>query len=251
VALSRRSLLNTVRKPTSIIPALTFPLLFLAMSSAAFDRSTALSGFPEVDSFMQFVVATTIIQGALFGSIAAGTDMAIDGEGGFFERLIASPVARTSIIVGRLMGAATQGFVQAWLYIGITSLFGLRVEGGPLAMLLIAVVAALVSAGFGAVSVSFALRTGSAEAVQGSFPMLFVFLFISSAFFPRALMSGWFETVATVNPISHLIEGLRHLVIVGLDSSQFLKSLTVAGGLFVIGVTAANLALKSRLAVHS
>ncbi len=66
LALSRRSIITTVRQPTSIIPSLIFPLFFMALSSAAFDRTTQLPGFPEVDSFMQFVIATTILQGTLF-----------------------------------------------------------------------------------------------------------------------------------------------------------------------------------------
>lgn len=83
LALSRRSILTTVRQPTSIVPTLMFPLLFLAMSSAALDRSIALPGFPPVDSFMDFVVTTSIIQGAFFGSVVAGSAMATDIEGGF------------------------------------------------------------------------------------------------------------------------------------------------------------------------
>jgi ABC-2 type transport system permease protein len=248
VALGRRAVLDTVRKPTSVVPALTFPLLFLALSSAAFDRATSLPGFPPVDSFLQFVVATTIVQGSLFGSVAAGSDMATDIEGGFFDRLVVSPVARTSILVGRVMGSAALGFAQAWIYLGITSLFGLRVEGGVLGMLMIAVVAALLASGIGAVSVAFALRTGSSEAVQGSFPMLFAALFLSSAFFPRSLMDGWFRTVATANPLSHLIEGLRWQVTHGVGATEFLTALAVAGALFALGVGAAGLALRTRLA---
>ncbi|HYP24265.1 MAG TPA: hypothetical protein VEV43_11890 [Actinomycetota bacterium] len=52
VALSRRAIVTTVRQPTAILPAMTFPLLFMALSSAAFERSTNLPGFPEVDSLL-------------------------------------------------------------------------------------------------------------------------------------------------------------------------------------------------------
>ncbi|HEX9890885.1 MAG TPA: ABC transporter permease [Actinomycetota bacterium] len=246
-ALSRRSIVNTIRQPAAIVPALVFPLIFLALTAAALDRSTDLPGFPRVDSFLQFAVATTIVQGSLFGAIAAGADMAKDIEGGFFERLVASPVARTSILVGRLAGAATLGFTQAWIYLGITSLFGLEVEGGAVAMVLISLVSAVVGAGIGSLAVAFGLRTGSNEAVQGAFPLLFVLLFFSSAFFPRTLMEGWFAGVAGANPISHLIEGLRSLVITGLDAGELLNALAVAAGLLVLGIAAAAAALRGRL----
>jgi ABC-2 type transport system permease protein len=249
LALSRRSIVNIVRQPAAVVPAFLFPLMFLALTSASLNRSTQLPGFPQVDSFLQFAVATTIVQGALFGSIAAGSDMATDIEHGFFERLVASPVSRTSILVGRVAGAAVLGFVQALVFFGVTSLFGLNVVSGLPGILLVALVAAVISAGIGALAVAFGLRTGSAEAVQGSFPLLFVLMFFSSAFFPRNLMEGWFKTVATYNPISWLIEAARSLVIEGLNARDFFVALAVAAVIFALGTMLAGLALRRRLAV--
>jgi ABC-2 type transport system permease protein len=249
LALSRRAIANTFRQPAAIVPTLAFPLIFMALSSAAFDRTTSLPEFPPVESFLQFLIATTIVQGALFGATPAGADMAKDIENGFFERLVASPVARTSILVGRMAGVAVLSFVQAWLYFGVASLFGLEVAGGLLGMLLVAVVAAVIGAGIGSLMMAFAIRSGSAEAVQGSFPLMFVLFFFSNAFFPLELMEdGWFEAVASANPLSSLIDGLRHQVIFGADAGEFLTALAVAGGLFTVGVSLAAVALRARLA---
>lgn len=241
--------MTTVRQPTSVLPAFAFPLLFLALSSAAFERAIGLPGFPEVDSFLQFLIATSIVQGTLFGSVAAGTAMATDIEGGFFERLLATPAPRGSILVGRVMGAALLAFAQAWIFMGIGLLFGLDVEAGIAGMLMISVAAGLLGAGVGSIMMSFALRTGSAEAVQGSFPLLFAGLFLSGAFFPRDLMDGWFKTVAGFNPFTYLIEGLRTLVIEGLDAGAFLTALGVAGAIFAAGMILSHAALRRRLSV--
>lgn len=249
VALSRRAIVTTFRQPTAIIPAMTFPLLFMALSSAAFERSTSLPGFPEVDSFLQFLVATSIVQGTLFGSVAAGTAMATDIENGFFERLIAAPSSRTSILVGRVMGAAVLAFLQAWVFMGVATIFGLSVESGLPGMFLVALSASVLGAGVGAIAMSFALRTGSAEAVQGSFPLLFAGLFLSGAFFPRDLMDGWFKTVAGYNPFTYLIEGLRTLVIEGLDLAQFGTAIGVAAAIFAVGMLLSRAALRRRLSV--
>lgn len=249
--LSRRAVLNIVREPVAIIPSLTFPLLFLALNSAALERATQLPGFPPVESFLQFAVGTTIIQGAMFGAIAAGSAMATDIEGGFFERLIATPVSRISLLVSRVAGAALLSFLQAWIFFGVTLLFGLTVEGGLVSMVAVAFVASVFGAGVGAISMIFALRTGSSEAVQGAFPALFVFMFISSAFFPRDLMDGWFKTVATANPLSHMIEGVRGLIIGDFNWADTGKALAVAAGLFVLGLIASVAALRRRLAVMS
>ncbi|MDQ3957690.1 MAG: ABC transporter permease [Actinomycetota bacterium] len=249
VALSRRAVVNTFRQPTAILPAMVFPLLFMALSSAAFERSTRLPGFPEVDGFLQFLIATSIVQGTLFGSVAAGTAMATDIESGFFERLVATPSPRGAILAGRVMGAAVLAFVQAWVFMGVATIFGLRVESGLAGMLLVAVAAGVLGAGVGSIAMSFALRTGSAEAVQGSFPLLFAGLFLSGAFFPRNLMNGWFQTVAGYNPFSHLIEGLRALVIDGLDLSRFGTAIGIAAAIFAVGMLLSSAALRRRLAV--
>ena len=87
--------------------------MLAAVNAAAFNRSTTLSGFPEVDSFLDFLLPAVIMQGVLFGGVAGGNELAVDIEDGFFERLMASPVWRPSILVGRLAGSAVLGGFQA------------------------------------------------------------------------------------------------------------------------------------------
>lgn len=246
-ALAKRAVFNNIRQPASVVPSFIFPLLFLAMLSASLANSTRVPGFPPVDSFFQFMITTTIIQGTLFGSIAAGVGMAVDIEHGFFERLIASPVSRTSILFGPVAGSIALGFVQASWFLGIALIFGLHVEGGIAGMAVLVTVAALVAGGVGALNVALAIKTGSNEAVQGSFPLTFALMFLSSAFFPRNLMGGWFKSLATANPFSHLIEGLRTQVISGFDASQALSAYTVAAGLLVGGLLLSGVALRGRL----
>jgi ABC-2 type transport system permease protein len=246
-AFSKRSVINTVRQPAVIVPALIFPLMFLAMASSAMDRSTTLPGFPRVDSFLQFMIAATMIQGAIFGAISTGVDMAVDIEGGFFERLVSSPTSRTSIVAGRLTGAFLLGAFQTWFYFGVASIFGLDAEGGLVGVALVSLVVAVLSAGAGAALVALALKTGSAEAVQGSFPLVFVFMLISTAFFPRGLMDGWYGTLAGWNPVSYLIDGVREQFISGLDWNAFLMSLSIAVGIGAIGIFVSLIALRGRL----
>lgn len=247
-ALSRRSLINTIRQPIAIIPALTFPLVFLAINAAVLERSIQLPAFPPVDSFLQFMIATTIIQGGLFGAIASGSDMARDIQDGFFDRLLATPVSRTSILVGRSAGAFALAFAQAWFFFAIATPFGLKVEGGAAAMLGVAVISSVAATGMGAFSIAIGLKSGSTEVVQGAFPLIFISFFMSSAFFPRSLMDGWFKSIATANPLSHMIEGSRSLVIYGWDTGEFAGALGIAATIFVVGIGVALLALRGRLA---
>jgi ABC-type polysaccharide/polyol phosphate export permease len=127
----------------------------------------------------------------------------------------------------------------------------LTVEGGFLGMLGVTIVAAMFAAGIASIASAFAIRTGSSEAVLGAFPLLFSLMFISGLFFPRTLMDGWFKTAATINPLSHMVEGMRAQVITGLDVSEWLSAVVIAAGFFVVGLTLASLALRRRLSVSS
>jgi ABC-2 type transport system permease protein len=173
--------------------------------------------------------------------------MAVDIEDGFFDRLVASPVARSSILIGRLAGSAVIAGVQTVLFTAVLLAFGARIQGGVGAFVAILVIGMLLAVGVGGLGVTLALRTGSAEAVQASFPVFFISLFVSSAFFPRQLMHGWFKAVATANPLSWLVEGLRHLVITGFAFKPLLQSLAVVLALVGLSLLGASMALRRRL----
>ena len=249
LSLSRRSVLAMLRQPQVIAPAMLFPLFFCALNSAAFDRITdAQPEFAQqFDSFLTFMLPATMLQGVLFGSIQSGAEMANDIQLGFFDRLVASPVSRVSIIVGRVAGAAVLGAVQALFFIAVLTLFGASVANvGAVAVFV--VTAALLAMGLGGFGVVMGIRTGSAEAVQGSFPLVFVLLFTSSAFFPKELMSGWYKTVATYNPLSFVIDSLRDLQTLGWSWTDAAVAIGSAGGLAALAVAASVSALRSRLA---
>jgi ABC-2 type transport system permease protein len=248
LALARRSVLGTVRQPALIAPAFVFPLFFAALSSAAFSRSINLPGFPPVESFLDFILPATVIQGVMFGSVQAGADQATDIQDGFFERLVASPVSRVSILIGRLAGAAVLGMVQALVFVILLWAFGATIQGGVPAVLVLIVLGAAVALGLGGLMVTFGIRTGSTEAVQGAFPLVFALLFVSSAFFPRELMEGWYAALAGLNPVSWMVEGARELVISGFSWSATAQALGVAAGIAVVTVTLASLALRRRIA---
>ncbi|HEY5154347.1 MAG TPA: ABC transporter permease, partial [Acidimicrobiales bacterium] len=236
-SLARRSIVGTFRQPTQWIPGLFFPLMLAAINSAAMGKSIHLPGFqaayPGIESFGQFLLPATMIQGVMFGGIVAGSDVALDIEDGFFERLVASPVSRSSILVGRLAGASVLGAVQAVVFITIFSLFGATVAGGVGAYVVLVLLGMILALGMGGLMAAIALRTGSQEAVQNTFPLIFVILFMSSAFFPTQLMSGWYQFMAEHNPISWMINGARELVVTGFSFRSAAEALGVAAVLAV------------------
>ena len=105
-----------------------------------------------------------------------------------------------------------------------------------------------IALGFAALGSWAALRTGSTEAVQGLFPVFFVFLFLSSMNMPRNLIQAdWFRWVATINPVSYLIEAVRSLVIQGWNWEALGLGFAAAGGLSLVGFALATHALWRRL----
>lgn len=246
ISLSRRSTLNTLRQPQMWVPSMVFPLIFTAINTAAMGRATHLPGFPA-DSFLDFAVATAVLQGVLFGATAGGSDMAVDIQDGFFDRLVSSPVSRPAIVLGRLAGAGVLAAVQSVVFMGVLSAFGADIRGGAAAVVVIAVTSMLLAAGVGGITVAIALKTGSSEVVQATFPVLFISLFTSSAFFPRELMSGWFKAVASANPLSFMVESMRALILHGFDIADAARALAIVAVLAAASLTMCLVALRSRL----
>ncbi len=246
--LARRSVLATLRQPPVWIPGILFPLLLAAVNSAAFSRTTALPGFPEVDSFFDFLLPASMLQGVMFASVAGGSDIALDIEDGFFERLLASPIWRPSILIGRLAGAAVLGALQSLVFIAVFSIFGARIHGGFAAFVVLILLAMVMAIAIGGVTAAIGVRTGSQETVQNTFPLIFILLFLSSAFFPTELMSGWYQLMAQANPITWIIDAARELVITGWSWDAAATCLGVSGALAVLSVSFAAHQLRRRLA---
>jgi ABC-2 type transport system permease protein len=246
--MSRRAILAMWRQPSLVIPSMVFPLFFIALGTSAFSRAINVPGFPEVDSYLDFALAGAVVQGVLFGSVTGATALATDVENGFFDRLLASPSTRSGIIVGRLAGGMAYGAFQTTFFMAVLLPFGLEIKGGPVGALALIASGTLLALAVGAIMSTMAIRTGSSEAVQGAFPLLFIALFFSSAFFPRATMSGFYATMADYNPISYLVEGMRDLVIGGLTMWALLRAILLPALMAVGGVALALRSLNKRLA---
>jgi ABC-2 type transport system permease protein len=246
-ALARRSLLKTLRQPFQMFPIVFFPVILLAVNASGLRAATRLPGFPT-HSYISFAIAVAFIQGGMFALINTGTNLAEDIESGFFNRLALTPLRRVSLIAGLLVGVAALGAMQSLIYLLIGLLAGAHLLAGVAGALVVIALGSLVAVAFGAFGCVVALRTGSGEAVQGLFPLFFVFIFLSSSNLPRQLLrTGWFHTVATWNPISYLIEAFRSLFIFGWDRTALLRGFVIALSLLAVGLIAVAGAMRTRL----
>jgi ABC-2 type transport system permease protein len=246
--LARRSVVRTIRQPAGVVFPLVFPVLLLAVNAGGLRAETRLPGFPT-DSFLAFALAVPFIQGGLFATGNAGIDMAKDIQTGFLNRLALTPMRGVALLAGELGGVMALAVVQALFYLAVGLVFGVRLESGVLGGVVLVLLAAVIALGFAAFGAFAALRTGSTEAVNGIFPVFFVFLFISSMNIPRNLMgTEWFRWFATANPVSYLIEAVRSLVITGWDAQALLLGFGLALAVVAVGFGLAAASLSERLA---
>jgi ABC-2 type transport system permease protein len=245
---ARRSVRRTLRQPALIVPTVVFPLFLLAVNSSGLGSATKIPGFPA-DAYLDFAITVCFMQGAMFAAITAGTELATDIQSGFLNRLALTPLTRPAILVGQMAGATTLALLGALTYLAVGLIAGVDIKsgvGGAVVLLAYAVFVAIAFAGIGA---TMGARTGSPEAVQGVFPLMFALFFLSSMSMPRNLIAiDWFRTVATWNPASYLIEGLRSLVIGGWDGTALWRGLAVGIAVLVLSFWAASRALATRMA---
>lgn len=245
--LARRSIVRTLRQPAAIIPATVFPLILLAINAAGLDAATSLPGFPT-DSYITFALAFAFLQAGVFAVIGTGQNLAEDRENGFFNRLQLTPIRAPALVAGQLAGTLVLGLFQAATYIGIGLAAGATIEAGFAGALTLVALSVVITLAFGSIGLFAGMRARSAEAVQGLFPLIFVFLFLSSMSLPRNLIeTDWFQTVATYNPVSYMIEGIRSLLITGWDAEALALGFGSAIVILIAGITATSYSLKERM----
>ena len=191
-----------MRQPASVIPPLVFPVALMAVNAgrpAGVDASCP--GFPT-DSFLAFALAVPFIQGALFSTLNAGTDLARDIQTGFLNRLSLTSMRGSALLAGQLTGiVAARRRAGGLLRLSSACSSASASRAGPRGIAVLFLFAALVSLGFGALGSFLALRPARARRSRGCSRCFFVFLFISSMNAPRDLMEiEWFRIAASAQP---------------------------------------------------
>jgi ABC-2 type transport system permease protein len=246
-ALARRSVMRTLRQPAQIVPSVVFPLFLLAVNAAGLDAATNLPGFPT-DSYVTFALAVPFIQAGLFAVAGTGADLARDIETGFLNRLALTPMSGFALVSGQIAGTVALGIFQFFVFMAVGLAAGASFAAGIGGAFVLLALALMIVFAFGAIGVAAAFRFGTGEAVQGLFPVFFVILFLSSISLPRDLIDQeWFRTIATWNPVSYLLEGIRSLFIDGWDLDVLLPAFGVAAAIGTIFMLVSVRGLRTRL----
>ena len=246
-ALGRRALSVQFRRAQLLMPTFVLPLMLLAVITSGTSAAQGLRGFPDIGSYIGFIVPGTLLQGALLAGLTTGIALASDIEFGFFDRLLAAPVHRTSLVLGRLAGTLCLSLLQSVFFLLVALIFGARYPGGVDAALATVALAAITAVAIGGLSSAIALRTGSLSLLQSIFPFVFVLLFTAPAFFPRELLTPALRAAAPYNPLTFVVEGVRALLQGNAAFGDPWAGVAAATGLAIATIALATLALKERL----
>jgi len=243
IAVAGRALRALPRDTEAVIPPVFIALFFFLVNIGTLQRLTE-SNIPGLD-YKAFMMATAILLGVT-GVSRAGA-LVLDVQNGYFDRLLLTPVRRLAILIGHMVADVA---VAAALTIPITILgfiLGIRFETGPLGVLGFILLASLWSLAFAGFGYAIALKTGNPAAVQTSFLLFFPFLFLTTSYVPRAQLTGWLDTVATWNPVTYLLDGLRVLLMEGWEWTDLGQALVAVAVVGAISMTLCFGALRGRL----
>jgi ABC-2 type transport system permease protein len=244
LSLAKRGLRQALRRPQFLAPLVVFPSLMLAANTGGAGRATDLPGFPHVHGFLDFELAGAMMQSTMLAGVSGGIALALDFEIGFIDRLFAAPISRYSIIAGRIGATAVLGLMTGVWFVAGGLIFGAHIQGGVPGAIVILALICLSAASFSLLASALAIGASKASVVQGIFPLVFVILFLSTAFFPHDLLLEPAKTIARLNPLSLIADGIRGPIIGDLRLADVGKAL---GGIAIVaGVGLALTALSLR-----
>jgi ABC-2 type transport system permease protein len=239
--LGRRAVREVARYPEATIPTLFIPLFFLAVNIGQVSKT-----FPSSTSFLhgQGYAAFQLPVSLMFAVATATSGLALVTEidMGYFDKLLVAPIHRSSIILGRLVADLVRGIGASTLVLLVGLAFGVQFRSGILGAVVVVILSALFGVAYAGFAILVALRTRNVQATQSSFILFFPLLFLTPNFVPFDRLSGAMQTLARINPISYVIQGIRSLVIDGWDAGKIGLALLV---IVVLGALLTALSLRA------
>lgn len=234
LVLGRRALREALRTPDSLAPTLFIPLFFLVVNvgQAARIFPSDDTAFLQGQSYAAFQLPSSLLVAASFGS--AALYLVEEIEGGYFDKLRATPISRMAIVFGRLYAELVKSLAISTVMVLIALPFGIRIESGPLGFVVLVVLIALWAMVFSGFMQLVAMKTRSAAATQSASLVFFPLLFLTPNFVPRSLLTRPMEIAATFNPVTYIMEAARSLILDGFDGVLLARGFGVVAGAGVL-----------------
>lgn len=203
-----RAMLKIKHVPEQLGDVVGIPLVFTVIFTYLFGG--ALAGSPG--EYLQFLLPGTLVMTVLLLTMYTGVALNTDVTTGVSDRFRSLPIWRPAPIVGALLGDVVRYLVAAGLVLGLGLILGYRPDGGPVGVL--AGLALILVFSFGLswiwTLVGFLARTPNSVLI-GGVVVLFPLTMVSNVFVDPATVPGWLEAFIDVNPVTHLVTGVRDL----------------------------------------
>ena len=243
LSIAGRAIRAVPREPEVLFPALSIPVFFFVVNVGALRplAERALEGF----DYRAFQLPVAIIF-AVTG-VSRASALVSDIRGGYFDRLMVTPVSRFSLLLGLMAADLTLVIALTLPVVALGLIVGVRFESGVLGAVLFVVLGGLWGLAFTGFPYAIALKTGNPSAVNSSFLLFFPLAFLTTTFLPKEALSGWLSTVVDFNPVTYVLESLRSLLLSGWDRGALLRGLAAIAGVGLVSVSLALAALRGRL----
>jgi ABC-2 type transport system permease protein len=232
-----RSLKKLLRNPILLFFSLFQPIIFIVLFTQLFYRFGALLPPSAGGSYTKFAVAGIVLQNGFSSAFQSGTSMVDDLRSGFLVKMLATPVSRTAILLGRISTDMFRMVVQSGIIFFLAFLLGAYPDTGIPGYLVMLATIAFFGLAWSGISLSIGLKTKSAETVFGiAGTLTFPLLFMSTALVPASLLPGWMADVSRFNPISITVDAIRALMLNDPTVNVAATVLTAYGVIALIGV---------------
>jgi len=199
---TRRWTIDGFRQPWGLGVAILQPVIWILLFGNVFSSVATVPGFGD-DDYMTFLVPGILMMTVLYSGAWAGTGFIDDISSGVMDRMLTSPVHRSSLVAGQLLQQLGLCFVQGLCVLGIGALAGASYAGGIVGFLVALAGSMLLAAAFCSLSAAVALLARDQTALIGISTMIVLpATFLSTALMPAALLPDWVQTVARYNPLT-------------------------------------------------
>jgi ABC-2 type transport system permease protein len=212
-----RAMKKLLRTPILIFLSLGQAVLFLFLFTQLFTKFGELPGFPA-GGYLQFATAGVLLFVVLTPSMQSGNAIVDDINSGYLSKMLATPVSRSAILLGRLLSDAVMTVIPTGIILALAYMLGARYATGVPGILLIFVTLAFFEFALSGIGLAAGLATKSQETVTAlGVIILFPLVFLSTALVPQQLLPDWIQTVSNVNPVSYTVNAVRALTSTGFD----------------------------------
>ena len=231
-ALMARAKNELLRVPGAAIPGVLAPTIFFLGLNGVFGALTQLKGF-TTGSYESYIVPVSMLQGAGFTGAAAGVNLARDIEQGWLDRLLVSPAPRWVLLSGTVLAASARSLIPATFVMCVALLLGAGfpgIDGLFVTYFMVAAMAAIAACWASMLALRFKSQSAAPLMQAGMMALILT----TTAYAPLALLQGWLYNIASVNPVTDVLEAARQGLVGSVTWAETWPGVLAVTGMFVV-----------------